>query len=97
VLLYTLLRVALFVVVWGLIWFFTPLDALWSAVAGILISGALSVVLLDRQRGRVGQAAGGFFSRLNARIDAAARAEDVDDPPLPQPPESGDEGQTPGQ
>ncbi len=77
--LYTLLRVALFAAAWGLVWLFTPLDALWSAVAGLLISGALSLVLLDRQRGRVGQAAGGFFSRLNERIDAASRAEDIDD------------------
>ena len=77
--LYTLLRIALFAAVWALVWFLTPLDALWSAVVAILISGALSLVLLDRQRGRVGQAAGGFFSRLNDRIDAAARAEDIDD------------------
>ncbi|MCF8527769.1 MAG: DUF4229 domain-containing protein [Candidatus Nanopelagicales bacterium] len=77
---YTVLRVALFAVVWGVIWFLTPLDAVWSAVAAILISGAISLVLLDRQRGRVGAAAGGFFSRLNARIDAASRAEDVDEP-----------------
>jgi hypothetical protein len=77
---YTVLRVALFAVVWGVIWFLTPLDAVWSAAAAILISGAISLVLLDRQRGRVGAAAGGFFSRLNARIDAASRAEDVDEP-----------------
>ncbi|MDA2987287.1 MAG: DUF4229 domain-containing protein [Candidatus Nanopelagicales bacterium] len=77
---YTILRVALFAVVWGVIWFLTPLDAVWSAAAAILISGAISLVLLDRQRGRVGAAAGGFFSRLNARIDAASRAEDVDEP-----------------
>lgn len=79
VILYTLLRIALFAVVWALIWFLTPLDALWSAVVAILVSGALSLVLLDRQRGRVGQAAGRFFSRINERIDAAARAEDIDD------------------
>jgi len=77
---YTVLRVALFALVWGVIWFLTPLDAVWSAAAAILISGAISLVLLDRQRGRVGAAAGGFFSRLNARIDAASRAEDVDEP-----------------
>jgi len=68
---YTVLRVALFALVWGVIWFLTPLDAVWSAAAAILISGAISLVLLDRQRGRVGAAAGGFFSRLNARIDSA--------------------------
>jgi len=77
---YTVLRVALFFGVWALLWFLTPLDALWSAVAAILVSGAISLIVLDRQRGRVGAAAGGFFSRIIARIDAATRAEDVDEP-----------------
>lgn len=92
VLLYTLLRLALFGVVWALVWILTPLDGLWSAAAAILVSGALSLVLLDRQRGRVGQAAGRFFSRINERIEAAARAEDIDDeqtPPLSDEPEPG--------
>ena len=81
---YTVLRVLVFLGVWALLWVLTPLDALWSAVAAILISGAISLVLLDRQRGRVGRAAGGFFARINARIDAATRAEDIDEPwPVP--------------
>lgn len=79
VIVYTLLRVLLFAAVWAVLWYLTPLDALWSAAAALLISGAISVVVLDRQRGRVGAAAGSFFSRMNARIDAATRAEDVDD------------------
>ena len=83
VILYTVLRIGLFGGVWALVWILTPLDGLWSAVAAILVSGALSLVLLDRQRGRVGQAAGRFFSRINERIDAAARAEDIDDEPTP--------------
>jgi len=89
VILYTVLRLALFGVVWALVWVLTPLDGLWSAVAAVLASGALSLVLLDRQRGRVGQAAGRFFSRINERIDAATRAEDIDDestlPPSDEP------------
>lgn len=81
---YTVLRVLVFLGAWALLWVLTPLDALWSAVAAILISGAISLVVLDRQRGRVGRAAGGFFARINARIDAATRAEDVDEPePVP--------------
>ena len=81
---YTVLRVLVFLGVWALLWVLTPLDALWSAVAAILISGAISLVLLDRQRGRVGRATGGFFARINARIDAATRAEDIDEPwPVP--------------
>lgn len=77
---YTLLRILLFSAVWAVVWFLTPLDAVWSAMAALLISGAISLVLLDRQRGRVGVAAGGFFARMNDRIDAATRAEDIDDP-----------------
>lgn len=77
---YTVLRVAVFGAVWALLWLLTPLDALWSAVVALLVSGAISLVLLDRQRGRVGAAAGGFFARMNERIDAATRAEDIDDP-----------------
>lgn len=76
---YTVLRVLLFAGVWAVLWYLTPLDALWSAVAALLISGAISIVVLDRQRGRVGAAAGSFFSRMNERIDAATRAEDLDD------------------
>lgn len=96
---YTVLRFALFLAVWAVLYFLTPLDALWSAVAAILISGAISLVVLDRQRGKVGVAAGGFFSRINARIDAATRSEDIDEPWEPAPDVSGErqkgaEGQT---
>jgi len=96
ILIYTVLRVALFAVVWAVVWFLTPLDAVWSAMAAILISGALSVVLLDRQRGRVGTAAGRFFSRLNDRIDASTRAEDLDeDYPMAGPGSSAADGEEP--
>lgn len=76
---YTLLRIALFAAVWAVLWFLTPLDGLWTTVVALLVSGAISVVVLDRQRGRVGVAAGRFFSRINERIDASTRAEDIDD------------------
>ncbi len=86
---YTVLRVAVFLAVWGVVWLLTPLDALWSAAVALLISGAISLVVLDRQRGRMGAVAGGFFARMNARIDAAARAEDIDD--LPETSRDGDQ------
>lgn len=87
VLVYSLLRVALFAVVWLVIEFLTPLSGLLALAAAILISGAISLVVLDRQRGAVGAAAAGFFGRINERIEASARAED-DDPPEPaEPPE----------
>jgi len=79
ILVYTLLRVGLFALVWALIAFLTPLNGLWAAAAAILISGAISVVVLDRQRGEVGAAAAGFFGRINARIEASAAAEDEDE------------------
>jgi len=77
---YTLLRVGIFLVFWLPLHFLTPLRGLLAAAAALLMSGAVSLVVLDRQRGRVGRAAGGFFERLNARIDASTRAEDDEDP-----------------
>jgi len=79
IIVYTVLRIALFGALWFLIDMLTPLSSLLSAVAAILISGALSVVLLDRQRGAMGQAVGGFFERINDRIERSARAEDEAD------------------
>lgn len=79
VIVYSLLRIGIFLAAWALVWYLTPLDALWAAVAGLLISGAVSLVVLDRQRGRVGRATGRFFARINERIDAATRAEDLDE------------------
>lgn len=78
---YTLLRVALFAVVWVGFEFLTPIHGLWAAVAALLISGAISVVVLDRPRNKVGVAAGRFFGRINERIEASARAEDEDELP----------------
>jgi uncharacterized membrane protein YccC len=76
---YTLLRVALFAAVWLALELLTPVYGLWAIVAAILMSGAISIVVLDRPRGEVGAAAAGFFGRINARIEESARAEDVDD------------------
>jgi len=87
VVVYTLLRVALFGVVWVLVEFLTPFHGLWAAVAALLISGAISVVVLDRPRNKVGAAAGSFFGRINERIEASARAEDED---ADEPPASGE-------
>ena len=80
VLIYTLLRIALFAVIWVLVELVTPIHGLWAAVTALLISGAISVILLDRQRNKVGLAAGRFFGRINDRIEASARSEDDDDP-----------------
>jgi len=77
VVVYTLLRVALFGLVWLTIELLTPLSGVWAIVAAILMSGAISLLVLDRQRGRVGAATAAFFGRINDRIEASALAEDA--------------------
>lgn len=76
ILIYTLLRVGLFAVVWVVVDLLTPFRGVWAAVVAILISGAISIIVLDRQRSAVGAVAAGYFGRINARIEASARAED---------------------
>ena len=90
---YTVLRVALFLAVWFTLELLTPISGLWAIVTAILVSGAISIVVLDRQRGKVGTIAAGFFRGINERIEASARAEDVDD--IPEPPGSGEGQQAP--
>ena len=92
ILVYTVLRIALFVVAWLAFAFLTPIKGIWAIVAGILASGAISLVVLNHQREKVGRAAEGFFGGINARIDAATRAEDVDE--LPQ---QGAQGEQPAE
>lgn len=76
---YTILRIALFAAVWLLLEVLTPLSLGWTLIGAIVMSGAISVVVLDRSRGEAGQAVGGFFRRINARIDASSHAEDEAD------------------
>mgnify|MGYP006282202021 CR=1 FL=1 len=76
---YTLLRLGLFAVVWLILELVTPLGTAWTLIGAILMSGAISVVVLDRTRGDAARAVGGLFDRINARIDASASAEDFDD------------------
>lgn len=76
-LLYTALRTALLLVAWALVQLTTPLRGLLALAVALLVSGLLSVFVLDRQRERLSAGVAGFFARLNARIDASARAEDA--------------------
>jgi hypothetical protein len=85
VLVYSVLRLALLAVVWLVIELVTPVHGVWAVVVALLISGAISVVVLDRQRGAVGQVAAGFFGRINDRIEAATRAEDGEEAPASAP------------
>ena len=79
ILVYTTLRFALFILVWLVFELLTPISGVWAIVAAILVSGAISIVVLDRQRDRVAAVAAGFFGGINARIDASTRVEDEDD------------------
>jgi len=76
VLVYTLMRVGLFLAVWLLLQLITPLRGLWALFVAVIVSGVLSAFVLNRQRTAMGEVVGGFFGRINARIDAASRAED---------------------
>lgn len=49
-------------------------------LVAFLGSGIMSYFVLSRVRGKAGQQVGGFFGKINSRIDAATRAEDGDDP-----------------
>lgn len=76
VVVYTIMRLGLFLGFWLLVQLVTPLRGLWAAVVALLISGLVSVFLLNRQRTAMGEVVGRFFGGINARIDAASRAED---------------------
>jgi len=76
VLVYTLMRVGLFLAVWLVLQLITPLRGLWALFVAVIVSGVLSAFVLNRQRTAMGEVVGGFFGRINARIDAASRAED---------------------
>lgn len=76
---YSALRLALLLVVWVVVELTTPFHGLWAVAIALLVSGAISLLVLDRQRDAVAGAVSGVFGRINARIDAATRAEDDDD------------------
>lgn len=88
---YTAMRVGLFLAVWLLLQLLTPLRGLWAAVLAIVVSGLISLLVLNRQRSAMGGVVGGFFRGINERIDAASRAEDFDDEPEAQGQRVGDD------
>ncbi len=77
VLTYTTWRIAIFVVTLVVL-YLVGLRDVWLLVLAFLISGVVSIFVLNRRRQ---QAVGGFtsvFRRMNDRIDASTRAEDDD-------------------
>ena len=77
---YTLLRLLLFGAVWLLVQILTPWRGLLAIAVAILISGGISLFVLDRPRGQLAAGVDAFIRRINDRIDASARAEDIDVP-----------------
>ena len=76
VVVYTAMRLGLFLAVWWLLQLVTPLRGLWAVALAIVVSGVVSIFLLNRQRTAMGDVVGGFFRRINQRIDEASRTED---------------------
>jgi hypothetical protein len=73
---YTVLRVGLFFAVWLVIQLLTPLRGLWAVALALVGSGIVSLFWLSRPRSAMSSVVGGFFGRINARIESASRAED---------------------
>lgn len=72
---YTGLRILLLLAVGGLL-YMTGARGLLLLVLAFLVSGALSLVWLDRPRGQMGAGLGRVMGRMNDKIDAAAARED---------------------
>lgn len=77
VLTYTLARLALLAVVYG-VGYLAGLRDLTLLVLAFLGSGLVSLVVLNHQRDALGSGVTNFFTRINDKIDASTRKEDVD-------------------
>lgn len=75
-LLYSGLRLLLLIVVGGLAYSLGA-RGLMLLVLAFVVSGVLSIFVLRRPRSELGTDMGGFFRRINDRIDAATAAEDA--------------------
>ncbi len=75
---YSTLRLAVLLVV-GAVCYLVGLRGFMLLLVALIVSGVLSLFVLDRQREALGESVGGVLSRINARIDANTRSEDVDD------------------
>lgn len=72
---YTVLRLGLFVVVFGLLYVAGARNLLLLALA-VLISGIISYFLLSPQRNAMSSALSGRIGNFRRRLDEGARAED---------------------
>lgn len=85
---YSTLRLAVLLVV-GAVCYLLGLRGFGLLLVALIVSGIVSLFVLDRQREALGESVGGVFSRINARIDANTRSEDVEDEPASDDPEHG--------
>lgn len=74
---YTLARLGLLVVTFGLAWL-AGLRGIWLYALAFLGSGVISLLVLDNQRASMGGSVANFFTRINDKIDANTRKEDID-------------------
>lgn len=75
VLTYSLARIALFVAIMVPLYLLGVRGFLLLVLA-VVLSGVLSLVVLNGLRAAFSDVVSGYFSRINQRIDAASRAED---------------------
>jgi hypothetical protein len=75
---YTLARVALLAVTIGVL-YAVGLRDFMLLILGFLVSGLISLIILNNQRSQLGSGIANFFTRLNAKIDANSRKEDSGD------------------
>jgi len=78
VVLYTFLRIAIFAAV-GILLYLVGLRGALLIIFSLLISGVVSVFALNRRREVAAVGITTAIQRVGQRIDASARAEDVDD------------------
>ncbi len=74
---YTLARLGLLILV-GALGYVAGFRGVLLLIVSFLGSGLLSFFVLNRQRSQMGDKVGNFFTRINDRIDANTRKEDVD-------------------
>lgn len=78
VLVYTLQRLGMLLAV-GAVLYVVGLRDVWLVLFAFLVSGVISAFVLKGSREGASYGITGAVKRVNERIDAAARAEDVDD------------------
>ena len=74
---YTAARLLLWLAVWAVLQFLTPVKGLLAVIIGLLISSAISIIVLDRQRDVMSEGIGSFFGNINQKIANSAAAEDA--------------------